>query len=119
MMPAHDWTRVEAGNFHDFHQCWAVSICKALNSGGLPLEFHARLERAGETEQPAALAAGRGSGVALEEASPKARLQRQGAPDIYASRANRIAIRHRHGEVMAIIEIVSPVRARAVGDHLR
>ena len=23
-MPIHDWTRLEAGDFHDFHQCWVV-----------------------------------------------------------------------------------------------
>jgi hypothetical protein len=26
MMPIHDWTRPEAGDFHDFHQCWVVGI---------------------------------------------------------------------------------------------
>ena len=31
-MPIHDWTRVEAGDFHDFHQCWVVAIRNALNA---------------------------------------------------------------------------------------
>jgi hypothetical protein len=35
-MPIHDWTRVEAGDFHDFHQCWVVEIRNALNRGLLP-----------------------------------------------------------------------------------
>jgi hypothetical protein len=35
-MPIHDWTRVEAGDFHDFHQCWVVAIGNVLNGGLLP-----------------------------------------------------------------------------------
>ncbi len=29
-MPIHDWTRLEPGDFHDFHQCWVVEIRNAL-----------------------------------------------------------------------------------------
>jgi hypothetical protein len=36
-MPIHDWTRVDAGLFHDFHQSWTVALCNALNSGVLPV----------------------------------------------------------------------------------
>ena len=32
----------------------------------------------------------------------------EGEEDTYAGRANRIRIQHRHGEVVAVIEIVSP-----------
>jgi hypothetical protein len=35
-MPVHDWTRVRANRFHDFHQRWTVAICNALNAGSLP-----------------------------------------------------------------------------------
>ena len=35
-MPVHDWTRVEAGIFHDFHVAWLPEIRKALNGGLLP-----------------------------------------------------------------------------------
>jgi hypothetical protein len=31
-MPLHDWTRVEAGVFHDFHATWIPEIKKRLNS---------------------------------------------------------------------------------------
>jgi hypothetical protein len=27
-MPIHDWTRVDAGIFHHFHQQWIVAITK-------------------------------------------------------------------------------------------
>jgi hypothetical protein len=119
-MPIHDWTRVAAGDFHDFHQSWVVAIRNALNAGGLPEGYYAMveqilggpipdvvaLERPGSPQAKAGVS--QMGGVAVLEAPPKAWLQRQAVPDIYASRANRIAIRHRHGEVVAIIEIVSP-----------
>jgi hypothetical protein len=28
-MPVHDWTRVDAGLFHAFHQSWSVYLCDA------------------------------------------------------------------------------------------
>ena len=39
-MPVHDWTRVEAGIFHDFHTVWAVAIRNALNEGLLPEGYY-------------------------------------------------------------------------------
>ena len=35
-MPIHDWTRVAAGTFHDFHQGWTIGIRNGLNSVVLP-----------------------------------------------------------------------------------
>ena len=35
-MPVHDWTRVDAGVFHDFHNVWIAFLRNALNSGVLP-----------------------------------------------------------------------------------
>ena len=32
-MPVHDWTRVEAGIFHDFHTAWIGLIRNTLNEG--------------------------------------------------------------------------------------
>ena len=34
-MPIHDWSRVDAGLFHHFHQAWTIEISNALNAGGL------------------------------------------------------------------------------------
>jgi hypothetical protein len=31
-MTVHDWTRVDAGLFHDFHQRWAVALSSSLNA---------------------------------------------------------------------------------------
>ena len=35
-MPMHDWSRIPAGLFHDFHQTWSIQIKLALNAGILP-----------------------------------------------------------------------------------
>jgi hypothetical protein len=80
-MPIHDWTRAEAGDFHDFHQCWVVAIANALNRGLLPPGYMAILER--DTGQPVpdvvALQAlepegGPEGGIAVAEAPPTARV---------------------------------------------
>lgn len=46
-MPIHDWTRVNAGLFHHFHQRWISAISDTLNAGLLPERYYAL------TEQPA------------------------------------------------------------------
>src|SRR5205814_4676741 len=44
-MPMHDWTRVQAGIFHDFHHAWIEEIKRALNSGVLPRDYYALAEQ--------------------------------------------------------------------------
>ena len=44
-MPIHDWTRVDAGIFHDFHHEWISTIRRALNDGLLPSEYYALAEQ--------------------------------------------------------------------------
>ena len=44
-MPIHDWTRVDHGSFHDFHQGWATAIRSALNNGLLPPDYEAKVEQ--------------------------------------------------------------------------
>jgi hypothetical protein len=86
-LPIHDWTRVDAGLFHDFHQGWTVALSNALNAGGLPPDYFSLI---------------------AEVAPPQTRQIPRKEAEIYAARANRLTIRHRHGDVVAIIEIVSP-----------
>lgn len=45
-MPVHDWTLVDAGVFHHFHLGWIASLRNSLNSGLLPNDFYAMVERA-------------------------------------------------------------------------
>src|SRR5438309_11282455 len=44
-MPIHDWTRVDAGLYHHFHQRWTSALCDALNSGVLPPDYFALAEQ--------------------------------------------------------------------------
>ncbi|HMF12773.1 MAG TPA: DUF4058 family protein [Gemmataceae bacterium] len=117
-MPVHDWTRVDAGLFHDFHQSWTVAIRNALNAGILPSEYFALVEQNIRgpipdvlTLQLATPPEGPGNGaVALAVATtpPRTRLVKRNEADIYAKKANRITVRHRHGDVVAVVEILSP-----------
>lgn len=118
-MPIHDWTRVDSGLFHDFHQGWTVALRNALNSGVLPEDYFALVEQriAGpiadvltlewspEHDEPSNEDRG---GVAVAMAPPKADLMRRKEAGVYAARANRVAVRHRHGQVVAVVEGVSP-----------
>jgi hypothetical protein len=113
-MPIHDWTRLEAGDFHDFHQCWVVGIRNALNSGLLPPDYMAMAEQVTGRPIPDVVALqarepkGEPGGIAVATAPPTARVIARFERINYAKRADRVVIRHRRGKVVAIIEIVSP-----------
>lgn len=115
-MPIHDWTRVDANVFHHFHQRWTIAICDELNSGLLPTGYSALVEQHAAGLVPDVLALQRRrngspsdlSGSALSVAAPKTRFTFQTKRDLLHLRANRIAIRHRLGEVVCILEVVSP-----------
>jgi hypothetical protein len=113
-MPIHDWTRVEAGDFHDFHQCWVVGIRNALNSGLLPPEYMAMAEQVTVRPIPDVVTLnirepqGDSGGIAIAEAPPTARVIAKLNKTNYAKRADRVVIRHGRGRVVAIIEILSP-----------
>jgi hypothetical protein len=115
-MPIHDWTRVDAGLFHAFHHRWIDALCDALNGGVLPADYFALLERRIQGPIPDVLTLKLGvgnegegeTGPAAATAPPRARLVRTSEAEVYARQANRITVRHRHGDVVAVIEIVSP-----------
>ncbi len=113
-MPIHDWTRLEAGDFHDFHQGWVVHLTNALNGGLLPTAYMAMTEPvAGRpipdvVDLPAREPKGRSCGIPIAEAPPTARVIARFERAAYARRADRVVIRHGRGKVVAIIEIVSP-----------
>jgi hypothetical protein len=120
-MPVHDWTRVEAGIFHDFHNAWITHIRDVLNGGLLPPDFYALAEQhAGRLVaniltlhasrphgEPPPLPPDSG-GLALAEAPPKVR-RRLTAVETYRQRRRTVAIRHVNGHrLIALLEIVSP-----------
>jgi hypothetical protein len=114
-MPIHDWTRLEAGDFHDYHQCWVVAIRSALNRGLLPPGYMAMAEPVNgrpipdvATLPPRAPKEWPEGGIAVAVAPPYARVIARLERINYAKRADRVVIRHRRGKVVAIIEIVSP-----------
>lgn len=136
-MPVHDWSRVDAGIFHDFHHAWIEQIKRALNGGVLPAEFYALAEQRGagfipdvltlETVEPepepddafAPLGGGRRrdddeGGVATLEAEPEvaagptARVVAEVDPDWEPLRPSVVAVRHASGDrLVAVVEIVS------------
>lgn len=126
-MPVHDWTRVEAGIFHDFHHEWISTIKHALNRGLLPPSYYAlaeqiaggygpdvlRLEGPTESAGDMACDSNTNTGVALATAQPKVTYRAKTEADIYAAKANRVVVRHvSDHRVIAVVEIVSPGNKR-------
>ena len=115
-MPIHDWTRVRANRFHDFHQSWTIRIKDALNRDLLPDGYVAMAEQITGGPEPDVVTLslpmkpgdGAAGGRAVADTPPQARHVAQAEATIYARKANRITIRHPDGEVIAVIEIVSP-----------
>jgi hypothetical protein len=119
-MPIHDWTRVDAGLFHAFHHQWIGALCDSLNAGGLPPDYFALPEQSVRGPIPDVLtlelAPGTGpgepnraaTGLAVAAVPPRARLVARAEDRIYVRKANRVAVHHRHGQVIAVLEIVSP-----------
>jgi hypothetical protein len=117
-MPVHDWTRVDAGAFHDFHNVWISLLRIAFNSGLLPDGFYAMseqhsgkfiadvltLHRPTESESAPRVISG---GVAVAEAPPQVRHHRSLAPAARSLRKT-LTIRHVSGHrIVALVEIIS------------
>ncbi len=117
-MPVHDWTRVDEGLFHAFRLSWICGLCDALNGGGLPPSHFAMLERSPRAHIPDVLdlrlsdadIEPSGTNPALEVATvpPQARVVQSTERGNYAKKADRVTVRHRHGQIVAVVEIVSP-----------
>lgn len=115
-MPIHDWTRLPAGLFHDFHQTWTIHIKTALNAGILPRGLCALVEqRAGPREADVLTVETRrlstrqeDNGHLLTVERPQTTIVRRTTKEIYADKANRIVVRHHLGRIVAVIEILSP-----------
>lgn len=121
-MSIHDWSKVPAGIFHNFHAFWNIELCKALNGGLLPPGYYALVEQVARPVVPDVLTlqfngtgkAGNvpapGKRVALLDKPPKVQtVQEESDVDAFAKKANRVAIRHVSDDaVVAIIEVLSP-----------
>jgi hypothetical protein len=117
-MPIHDWTRVDAGLFHAFHQRWISALCDAFNMGVLPRDYFALAEQSIQGPIPDILTLRlstepdqlreSGAGLAVATVPPRTRVVRHAEERVYVRKADRIAVRHRHGQIVAVVEIVSP-----------
>ena len=126
-MPIHDWSRVEAGVFHDFHTTWIPDIKRTLIGGLLPPGYYAMVEQdtsglildvptlqrasngaSGRSHRSVPPDMGKGM-VALADAPPKVRFRAASEAERYAAKARRLVVRHSSDDrIVAIIEIVSP-----------
>jgi hypothetical protein len=110
-MPMHDWTKAEAGVYHDFHNVWLLAIRHALNNGVLPAGYYALSEQrmglvkaydlTGQSpgvESPTPLADRRPPAVQVLERG-KIALRPPG---------RRLVVRDEDHEVVAVLEIASP-----------
>lgn len=119
-MPMHDWTRVRAGTYHDFHCSWLADSKNRLNGGVLPADHYAQVEQVMEgmtadiltlrmTEPQDGSEEEGESGLAVAVAPPKVRLVASLEEDLYTTMAKHITIRHGSDDrVVAMIELVSP-----------
>ena len=136
-MQIHDWTRVTAGTFHDFHSSWITHIKEALNLNLLPPGFYAMAEQhAGQTvpdiltlTSPEWTSHDRvessdedyvlgghsddnppQGAVALADAPPQVTVRSVVSEStVYREKRRTISIRQEpHNRVVAMIEIISP-----------
>jgi hypothetical protein len=120
-MPAHDWTRVSDGTFHDFHYSWVLEIKRALKRGLLPKGYYVMAEQlGGDLGAPDVLTLqatgtnpepeGPLTGTAtLTEAPPVVHARTTIARDAYARMQRTLVIRHTSGDrIVAMIEVHSP-----------
>src|SRR5262249_42084008 len=121
-MPIHDWTRVTAGTWHDFHLAWISEIRNALNGGILPEDYYAQAEQIAGPLGPDVLtlqvpdapadSAGLSAGaacVAVAQPPPRTRVTAEAEMDDYVLKRRTLLIRHTSGDrIVALLEILSP-----------
>ncbi|MBI3461548.1 MAG: DUF4058 family protein [Planctomycetes bacterium] len=122
-MPVHDWTRVEAGIFHDFHHAWIEEIKRVLNSGVLPNGYYALAEQTAEGFGPDVLTlqerepadggevvtALPSNGNGLLVAPPDVHVIARSNREFWRRKKSMIAVRHVSDDrTVAVIEVISP-----------
>lgn len=95
-MPIHDWTRVTAGTWHDFHLAWIVQTSYALNGGLLPASYYSQAE---QTAGP----------LGADQFALQTEVAAEAELSAYASKRRTLVIRHASDDRnIAQIELVSP-----------
>ena len=128
-MPIHDWSRIDAGIFHDLHLGWIDGLRAVLNRTLLPEPYYALAEPVLGASVPDVLtlrsedpSAGTGVPEGLHDdtaerpvAEVVAVVQNLPPPEVYSTLARHVVIRSslRDDEVVAVIEIVSRANKRS------
>jgi hypothetical protein len=131
-MPIHDWTRVKAGIFHDFHHEWISTIKYAINRNLKGTRYYALAEQiAGDfgpdvltlqaperngtkqlnrlRSQEVSRNQANAPGVAVAESPPKVRFRFANEQKWYAAKKKAVTIRHvSEHNLVAVLEILSP-----------
>jgi hypothetical protein len=126
-MPIHDWSRVPAGIFHDFHHALIEQIKRDLNGGVLPPDYYALAEQVaagfgpdvltlhaplvdddGDLDQGSQRSPNQpGGGLLL--APPRTRPIAEIEMAYYRRKKSVVAVRHVSDDrVVAMVEVVSP-----------
>jgi hypothetical protein len=113
-MPIHDWTRVGASVYHEFHGRWTYTIRDTLNAGLLPPGYVARAEQTMRTMGPDVSAhrsrppAPPSTSGHTAVAAGRVRYRATAVPKPSAFRQRRLGIYDAGDErLVAIIELVS------------
>ena len=133
-MPVHDWSRVAAGIFHDFHHAWIEEIKRSLNAGLLPRDYYALAEQRtagygpdvlalqvdsgetdsgdsglGDTDLGARFSEPNHRSGGLMEAKPQVAITTETDMEFYRRKQNVVAVHHVSDDrVVALVEVVSP-----------
>jgi hypothetical protein len=105
-VPLHDWTRVKSGTYHHFHYYWLAAIGLRLNSGLLPPGLFVKAEMSSvwlESQEVTNLSR-------ASRSSPEANKLADTAPMrvLVQQTTRRLAVHSGLGNIVAVIEIVSP-----------
>ena len=142
-MAIHDWTRVDPGIFHHFHQGWIVAITTALNRV-LPADYYALAEQQGAGFEPDVLTlradgnqgedddpapspgsrpVGNDAGGGVLATDPRVRIRAETDLEFYRRKQDVAAVRHASGDrLVAVVEFVSKgnkAGRKAFDDFLR
>jgi hypothetical protein len=123
-MSVHNWKRVKAGIFHDFHHAWIEEIKRILNGGVLPEGYYALAEQYASGFGPDVLTLqgpdneygarpvglnGPDGGTALLVSPPQVELTAETEMEFYRRKQSTVVVRHvTEDDIVAVVEVVSP-----------
>jgi hypothetical protein len=114
-MPIHDWTKVKAGIFHDFHHGWLSALARELNYGVLPTDSYALIEQLTSGFELDHISNGDTSEDEADEFTsrtvpgPRTRFMDTGGLIPIPKKSSAITVRRARGDrLLAVVEVVLP-----------